>query len=147
MKSCGINVPIVYDFNRYNFSITMQKLDGVTLNKAIHEGNNYMEYIRELGKIIGEMHNLLIAHGDLTPNNIIIAGNNIYLIDPSMGKLNCEIEDMADDLFLLTESFKSLYPNTDELENNFIDSYKKKSHNYEKVIDVLSSIRQRRRYV
>jgi tRNA A-37 threonylcarbamoyl transferase component Bud32 len=54
---------------------------------------------------------------------------------------------MADDLFLLTESFKSLYPNTDELENNFIDSYKKKSHNYEKVIDVLSSIRQRRRYV
>ncbi len=147
MKSCGINVPIVYDFNRYDFSIIMQKLDGITLNRSIHEGNNYMEYIRELGKIIGEMHNLLIAHGDLNPNNIIIAGNNIYLIDPSMGKLNCEIEDMADDLFLLTESFKSLYPNTDELENNFIDSYKKTSHNYEKVMDVLSSIRQRRRYV
>ncbi|MGE9810022.1 bifunctional N(6)-L-threonylcarbamoyladenine synthase/serine/threonine protein kinase [Ferroplasma acidiphilum] len=147
LRSNGINSPILYDFDKYNFTLVMQKIEGVTLNKLIREGDNYNAAINKLGQIIGEMHNLLISHGDLNPNNIMVVGPDIYLIDPSMGKFNCEIEDMADDIFLLTESFKNLYSNHDVLENNFISSYKEKSTNYVEIIKTLDEIKQRRRYV
>ncbi len=147
MKSSGINSPILYDFDKYNFSIVMQKLEGITLNRLIQEGENYTVIIKKLGQIIGDMHNISISHGDLNPNNILVIGRDIYLIDPSMGKFNCEIEDMADDIFLLTESFKSLYSNHDELENIFLSAYQAKSSNYGEIIIRLNEIRQRRRYV
>jgi N6-L-threonylcarbamoyladenine synthase/protein kinase Bud32 len=147
MKSSGINSPILYDFDKYNYTIVMQELDGITLNRLIQEGHNYKEIISKLGQAIGKMHSLLITHGDLNPNNVMVIDKEIYFIDPSMGKINCELEDIADDLFLLTESFKNLYPNHDELEKDFISSYKATSSNYEEIMKRLDEIRQRRRYV
>ncbi|WP_337860295.1 bifunctional N(6)-L-threonylcarbamoyladenine synthase/serine/threonine protein kinase [Ferroplasma sp.] len=147
MKSNGINAPVLYDFDKYNFSITMEKINGITINKLIREGREYIEIINKLGILVAEMHNFSIAHGDLNPNNILVLQDQIYFIDPSMGKINCEIEDIADDLFLLTESFRSLYSNSGELEKTFLDSYKSRSGNYDEIVKALIDIRQRRRYV
>jgi N6-L-threonylcarbamoyladenine synthase/protein kinase Bud32 len=78
----------------------------------------------------------------------MISGNLIYLLDPSMGSVNCNIEDMADDLFLLTESFKSLFSGYSTLlENNLMESYSITSNNYTEIMNTLNEIRLRRRYV
>ena len=148
MKENGINVPIIYDFDKYDFSLTMEKIDGITLNKFIRENGNNLNIIHNLGIIIATLHNAFLSHGDLNPNNIMISGNLIYLLDPSMGSVNCNIEDMADDLFLLTESFKSLFSGYSTLlENNFMESYSIASNNYTEIMNTLNEIRLRRRYV
>jgi N6-L-threonylcarbamoyladenine synthase/protein kinase Bud32 len=147
LKSNGINAPIIYDFDKYNFSITMQKVKGITLNRLIRGCHEYKEIISLLGNLVAEMHNFSISHGDLNPNNILVLNGKLYFIDPSMGKINCEIEDMADDLFLLTESFRSLYSDSNELERIFLEAYKNNSRNYDEIMKALINIRQRRRYV
>jgi N6-L-threonylcarbamoyladenine synthase/protein kinase Bud32 len=148
LKEKGIDVPLIYDFDRYDFSITMEKIEGITLNKFIRENKSYEDKIKDLGRIIARMHNLFLSHGDLNPNNIMISGNRIYLLDPSMGNINCTVEDMADDIFLLTESFKSLFSGYSQLlEEIFLKSYMTVSDNSEAVKGTLNEIIQRRRYV
>ncbi len=148
LKEYGVNVPVIYDFDRYDFSIIMEEIDGITLNKFIRKNGSYGNNIKELGIAIARMHNAHLSHGDLNPNNIMISNNKIYLLDPSMGSVNCTVEDMADDIFLLTESFKSLFScYSQSLETTFMASYSQVSDHFSVIIDTLNEIRQRRRYV
>ncbi len=148
LKENGINVPVIYDFDKYDYSLTMEKIEGITLNKLINENNLPLDKIRSLGILLAHMHNKLLSHGDLNPNNIMVRENQIYLIDPSMGSVSCSIEEMADDIFLLTESFKSLFSQFSQpLEKTLIESYSEVSNNYIEIASVLDEIRQRRRYV
>jgi N6-L-threonylcarbamoyladenine synthase/protein kinase Bud32 len=148
LKENGIKVPLIYDFDKYDFSITMEKIGGMTLNKFIRQNNLHKNKIKDLGILLAHMHNGFLSHGDLNPNNIIVSGNQIYLIDPSMGSVNCSVEDMADDIFLLTESFKSLFSEySQQLEKILLESYSQASNNYTEIADTLNEIKQRRRYV
>ncbi len=140
------NIPILYDFNKYDMELIMENIEGITLNEYLIKNNDYNILIK-LGEIIAKMHSIKISHGDLTPNNMIIKNNKIYLIDPSMGNLYPEIEDIADDIFLFTESLKTLYKEGNKMEKIFLDSYKNNYDNYNDVINTVKKISERRRYV
>ncbi|WP_287951041.1 bifunctional N(6)-L-threonylcarbamoyladenine synthase/serine/threonine protein kinase [Acidiplasma sp.] len=150
LQSAGIKSPMVYDYDKYQNILTIQYIPGITLNQALnnnHDKEFYLDLMDKLGNTIALMHNNKISHGDLNPNNIIINGTQIYLIDPSMGKYLAKEEDLADDIFLFTESLKNLYENGKTLEKLFIDSYKKYYKNPEDVLALVKEIADRRRYV
>ncbi len=143
----GFHVPVVYDFNRYGMELIMENIDGITLNEYLINNNDYNNILSKTGEIISKMHSLKITHGDLTPNNIIIKDNKIYLIDPSMGSLEPELEDIGDDIFLFTESLKTLYRDGKKMQAAFLDSYKNNYSEYNNVMDTVKKISERRRYV
>ncbi len=147
MHDAEINVPIVYDLDVAANTIKLEYIPGITLNNYLNSKKDHSYIIDKLALQVSKMHNNKISHGDLTPNNIIILNDDIYLIDPSMGHVNAKDEDIADDLFLLTESFKGLYGDYLQITSLFIERYKIYKENSDKIIDILKEIRARRRYV
>ncbi|AAT42959.1 bifunctional N(6)-L-threonylcarbamoyladenine synthase/serine/threonine protein kinase [Picrophilus oshimae] len=139
------NAPIVYDFDRFDMVLTIERINGLTMNdyfKSKYDEN----VIRMIADAVAKMHGLRISHGDLTPNNIIIS-DKIYFIDTSMGHLRCSDEDIADDLFLLYESMKSLYVNGHEMIKHFENEYSKNVEDYNYYKELIKKIESRRRYV
>ncbi|MEM0139369.1 MAG: bifunctional N(6)-L-threonylcarbamoyladenine synthase/serine/threonine protein kinase [Ferroplasma sp.] len=147
MKEAGINVPIIYDIDLTNFQLTIEYISGQTLNEFIGSGMEKNSVIEKLAIEVSKLHNNRISHGDLTPNNIIINKEKIFFIDPSMGHAPAKDEDMADDLFLLTESLKSLYNDYSNMINIFMDKYEKFTDRSEILLKILEEIKMRRRYV
>ncbi|OWP57328.1 MAG: Kae1-associated kinase Bud32 [Thermoplasmatales archaeon B_DKE] len=147
MNELGIGVPVVYDYNPYNNSLTLGSIKGVMLSQFLADAKEYQAVISKLGKTIGTIHTRRITHGDLTTNNIIVADNKVYLIDPSMGRMDSTVEDMASDIFLLSESFRSLNSNVTDLVDIFIDSYNRSFRDSSLVMETLNLMEKRRRYV
>ncbi len=101
----------------------------------------------KMGKMIAKLHANGIIHGDLTTSNMILKGNEVYLIDFGLGKFSEKVEDQAVDLFLLYEALKSThFRSLEECWERIVKSY---SENYSKGREVLGrieKIKKRRRY-
>ncbi len=146
MDDSGIPVPLVYDIDPDGYVLTMQRIEGQTLRDFLNSGHGYSAVLPELGRIVARMHDSRISHGDLTTSNMIVE-EKLYLIDPSMGKYPAEVVQMAHDLFLLLESFKSSHSDLPDLKELFMEEYRKGSENPEPVMKELRAIEARRRYV
>lgn len=142
----GIPVPIVYGIDPEKFTITMQRINGNTLREYLNSENEYSSLIEDLGRITAMMHESNISHGDLTTSNIMVS-DHLYLIDPSMGKYPAESVQMAHDLFLLVESFRSSHSELEDLKQLFMDSYRKNFTGSAGILKELRAIEARRRYV
>ncbi len=146
MRNASVPVPLVYDADPSTHRIVMQEMEGMTLRSYLAGGQESGGLIEDLGKIVAEMHNAGIAHGDLTTNNIMIS-EGASLIDASLGKVTEEPEDLAADLFLLLESFKSNHSELPGLGEMFLQSYRRVFNDPATVMSGLESIEKRRRYV
>ena len=147
MDEMGIRVPIVYDYDPFGNSITFERIDGVMLSQFLSANEETGTVLPDLGRVIGAIHSKRITHGDLTTNNIMVIDGKVCLIDPSMGKLDSTMEDVASDVFLLLESFRSLNSNRNDLIDEFMESYSKNFPDSPAVIETLSLMDKRRRYV
>ena len=89
-----------------------------------------------------------ISHGDLTTGNIMLTDRDeICIIDASMGKLNAEMEDLSQDLFLLRESFHGMHASLTGLWDTFVKNYVLFFLPGKEIVDYLNKIDARRRYV
>lgn len=146
LMESGIRVPQVYDVDSSSFEIRMEKIKGMTLRSYLRGSGDRKAKVEELAQMVSRMHSERISHGDLTTNNILVS-DKICLIDTSLGKLSAEDEDLATDLFLLNESFKSNHSDMPELPEYFMEQYRRMFPDYERVAEVLEAIERRRRYV
>ncbi|CAC11469.1 O-sialoglycoprotein endopeptidase related protein [Thermoplasma acidophilum] len=144
LKEAGVNSPVVYDFDPFSMSITMQKIPGRMMSAELNEGRT--DFLNELGIMIAKMHRAGIAHGDLTVNNIIV-NDSVFIIDPSMGKVNAEIEDMAVDIYALEDSIKGLGLDSGSVIGQMLKSYRNNFNLADDVLETVSAIRRRHRYV
>jgi Kae1-associated kinase Bud32 len=70
----GVSVPIIYDVDQENGTITMEYLKGKRI-KDIFNNINEKERIRickKIGESIARLHNNNIIHGDITTSNMIL---------------------------------------------------------------------------
>jgi len=127
-KASGIiNVPKVIRVDDKKMNLEIEHIDGVK--------------VRELGKTIKKMHQNDIIHGDLTTSNMIW-NDKLYLIDFGLGKISIRVEDMAVDIHLLKECFKSKHHvHWQTYWNDF-----KKAYNQKKVFNQLERVEARARY-
>jgi len=147
MNEVEIGSPVLYDVNQENLSITMEKLQGPTLEMYLRENGIGSEIMARIGKSVADLHSHMISHGDLTPNNIMVINGNLYFIDPSMGSLSPGNEDFATDLFLISESLKALHNVSGRMIGVIRDEYFRSSANGNEIIETLEKMEKRRRYV
>jgi len=143
-KASGIiNVPKVIRVDDKKMNLEIEYIEGVKVRDLFDRDDEKLKQkvCRELGKTIKKMHQNDIIHGDLTTSNMIW-NDNLYLIDFGLGKISIRVEDMAVDIHLLKECFRSKHHvHWQTYWNEF-----KKAYNQEKVFNQLERVEARARY-
>jgi TP53 regulating kinase-like protein len=121
-----------------------------------------------LGRIVADMHNVNIVHGDLTTSNIMMMPPSppqkqetekeedtnkwkpkLVLIDfglsSTAGSKGVSHEEKAVDLYVLERAFESTHPGSSDLVAEFHRSYKGHSKTSDSVLQRLSQVRMRGR--
>ena len=146
--SHSVRTPIIYSVNFTDMEITMERINGESLRDMLAREVNNDRIIESLAKTVAKMHAAGISHGDLTTGNIMLTDRDeICIIDASMGKLNAEMEDLSQDLFLLRESFHGMHASLTGLWDSFVKNYVLFFPPGKEIVDYLNKIDARRRYV
>ena len=138
-----INVPKVIQVDDKKMNIELEHISGVKVRDLLDQDDEKLKrkVCRELGKSIKKLHQNDIIHGDLTTSNMIW-NDKLYLIDFGLGKISIRVEDMAVDIHLLKECFKSKHHvHWVTYWNEF-----KKAYNIDKVFSQLERVEARARY-
>ena len=106
-----------------NHRLYMEKIAGSTMKDLLRSVCNgeYPEtahaWAKEIGIVIGKMHDADIVHGDLTTSNIMIreVDSKAILIDFGLSTVSTVLEDKAVDLYVLERAFISTHPGSEEL--------------------------------
>ncbi len=141
LKAVRIPCPEALYVNLRDSTIILNKLEGKVLSQLTSE-INFDEVVEKVGRYVAVMHDEGISHGDLNLGNILV-GDEVYLIDPSMGELGSELEPLGVDIHLMKESLKAL--GKEKSYTSFLRGYKKSSR-YAEVLRKVREIEARRRY-
>lgn len=89
--------------------VRMQFLDGPQLRDALDE-TNAKRYAQEVGRLVRELHDAGICHGDLTTSNMVLVDEEVHLIDFGLSFFSDDVEGKAVDLHLLKHSLDAKHP-------------------------------------
>jgi TP53 regulating kinase-like protein len=147
VKSFGIPAPLVYFVNLEKSSILMQRIPG----KPIHDlpDSKVITLAKQMGNLVGMLHQNGIMHGDLTTSNFIFFQNKVYVIDFGLSQKTIKPEDHAVDLRLIKEILNSAHAKIMEKAwKNFLTGYRSVvgTARYLKIIKLVSEIESRGRY-
>lgn len=147
VKSFGIPAPLVYFVNLEKSSILMQRIPG----KPIHDlpDSKVIALAKQMGNLVGMLHQNGIMHGDLTTSNFIFFQNKVYVIDFGLSQKTIKPEDHAVDLRLIKEILNSAHAKIMEKAwKNFLTGYRSVvgTARYLKIIKLVSEIESRGRY-
>lgn len=156
LKKLKIEHPKLLNLDEKNGIIEMEYIEGEKVrdfleNTKVRSGlrNNRLIYIlKQIGRLIAEMHNQNIIHADLTTSNMIYNSkeNKIYFIDFGLSYFSEKIEDKAVDLHLLKQSLESKHSKIYKKAFKIILSeYIKKAKNSEEIIKRLNKVELRGR--
>jgi len=146
----GVPTPKIIDIDKKNYKIIMEFIDGERIKELLNKSDkkSVKKICFEIGKLIGKLHTAGIIHGDLTTSNMILKDNKIYFIDFGLGLFSKKTEDQGTDLRLLHEAFKSThYEILDICWENVIKGYKEEYPKAESVLNRVSEIEKRARYM
>lgn len=147
----GINVPKLVNVDKNfipknKFSIEMEYIDGDKLSEKLNDysSEKQMSVMKKIGFEVYKLHKAGIIHGDLTTSNIILKGNDVYIIDFGLGYFSSKIEDKAVDLHLIKQALEAKhYMNYETLFNYFVEGY---NGEMSKVLEQLKKVESRGRY-
>jgi len=147
VKSFGIPTPLVYFVNLENNSILMQEIPG----KPVHDlsESKIIELSKQIGKLVGMLHQNGVMHGDLTTSNFILFQNTVYVIDFGLSQNTIKSEDHAVDLRLIKEILNSAHAKIMQSAwKNFLLGYKSivGSTSFTKITKLVLDIESRGRY-
>ncbi len=129
--------------------IRMEYIDGDRVKDVLNgmKRPDQEKTAEKIGAMIAHLHSADIVHGDLTTSNMILKGNQLYVIDFGLGRVSHKVEDKATDLFLLYEAVLSThYEISGSLWKNIINTYMQKYSTAREVMARFEKIGQRRRY-
>jgi len=151
LHSSELSCPSLLDVDLDKGWLLLSHIEGETLYDSLLSGKSGFEEIRKLGKLIREMHNLGVSHGDLTTHNIMIDDcNSLSLIDFGLSKIAPEVEHLGLDLQVLNECLNASHHDFEGAIDVLIDGYLSSSDTFspsgKEVIERFNSIRRRVRY-
>ncbi len=143
----GLPVPLLFFLDIQQSIIYMQYIVGEELRNI----QNPLDKAKRLGEIVGLMHDVAVAHGDLTLSNILVdVHGNLWLVDFGLSMLNAELEEKSVDLHLLERSVESAFPTIYTIFfKNFLIGYRSivGDKQADKTLEKVREIRKRGRYV
>ena len=147
-KMCEVKTPIIYDINRKEHALILEKIDGKII-KDVFEGASIDEVktiSRKIGENVAKLHNCGIIHGDLTTSNLILEDNDVVFIDFGLGKNSELVEDKGVDLLVFKKAIGGIhYKIADLCFNEILKGYEI-ADDYEEVAEKIDEIGGRRRY-
>jgi len=143
--SLGINVPNVLSVDKFDLEIEYisgdrlsEKLNGYDLGKQ-------KKVMKLLGEQVSKLHSHDLIHGDLTTSNVILSGDEVFIIDFGLGFVSKKIEDKAVDLHLLKQALEAKhFENWEVLFESFLEGYEFEES--ERVVERLHVVEKRGRY-
>lgn len=152
-------VPKVFEVDENTKEIKMEFINGKKLSEHLDSFDLKKQKFlaREIGEGIAKIHNLNIAHGDLTTSNIILkkekesSKENLYFIDFGLAFRSNKWEDRAVDLHLIKQAleakhFKNWQELFDELIKGYVSSEEDFKEEAEKTLKRLERVEKRGRY-
>ena len=111
VRKLGVPVPTIHHIDTESSSFIMDYINGPTLKDelsslTVRERENRC---RLLGKLLAQMHEGNIVHGDLTISNVISLQGKLFLIDFGLGAFSGEMEDRGVDVLVLNRAMKSTH--------------------------------------
>ncbi|MEM2021176.1 MAG: Kae1-associated kinase Bud32 [Zestosphaera sp.] len=147
----GLNVPALYYVDVDKGLIVMEFVDGVLLRDLVLSGSSRVpKYLSDLGVMVAKIHDAGVVHGDLTTSNVVVRGDDVYLIDFGLARYSRRLEDLATDLHLFIRAVESTHFSSKEvLLRNFVKGYSSvKGREFtDALLSKVKEIRLRGRYV
>ena len=146
-RAAGVRTPCIYDIDLKECSITMEYIQGPSVKHYLDEHPDQADEIcRKIGTTVAKLHSANICHGDLTTSNMILEGDEVCLIDFSMGCANAELEDIGADMRLLERAFSSAHVGLETSFDVLMETYYANIKNAKQVAKKLTDIKNRARY-
>lgn len=145
VKLLGVSAPLVYFVNLPQYTIIMERIDGIPLHSL--PDSSLPPYCAQVGHIAGMLHSAGIMHGDLTTSNLLLYNDTLYLIDMGLSRWSAKDEDWAVDLRLVKEILSSAHaPVFDEAWAEFLNGYSQTMKQWRRVKKLVGVIESRGRY-
>ena len=147
-KKCGIKTPIVFDVDKIENSIVMEKIPGKLVKDIIdtEDLSTVKQICVKIGENLAKLHNCSIIHGDLTSSNLILKGDDLYFIDFGLGNVSDLVEDKGVDLLVFKKAISSIHNEiSNECYESILRGYKK-ARDYESITKKVKEIENRGRY-
>lgn len=133
-QSAGIPVPRLIAVD--SFSIYMGLMEGRLLKDVRIPAGSF----RNIGRILGKLHNIDIVHGDFTPANIMIDSGRTGVIDFGLSEITKSQEEKALDILLMKRAVG------EKEYDSFIEGYMTVSKESKEIMRRLEAIELRGRY-
>ncbi|MEM2005220.1 MAG: Kae1-associated kinase Bud32 [Zestosphaera sp.] len=147
----GLNVPAIYYVDAGEGLIVMEFVEGVLLKDLVSSGaSRVSKYLRSLGAMVAKIHEAGIVHGDLTTSNVIVSGEEVFLIDFGLARYSRRLEDLATDIHLFIRAVESThFGHKEVLLGSFVRGYSDVSGESltDSLLGKVKEIRLRGRYV
>ncbi len=146
-RLAGVRTPYIYDVDIHDASITMEFIVGPKIREVL--GKNMPDAriaCEKIGRALAKLHSYGISHGDLTTSNMILEGDDVCLIDFSLGNMPASEEDLGVDIHLLKRAFMSAHSEVEELFDSLISSYLHHNPGGQAAINKADDIQKRGRY-
>lgn len=153
-KQGGLATPVIYSLDLINYKITMENINGQTVNDYLtslkdnkQDDASLINLLMNIGVIVGKMHSIGVFHGDLTTSNMLKKEDDtLVLIDFGLSHFNPSIEDKAVDLYVLERAFISKHSYFSDLFVTILDGYKNGyNSNAQTIINQFQNVRARGR--
>ena len=111
VRRLGVPVPTIHHIDPDSSSFWMDYLDGPTLKdelSGLSRGDRQAR-CQLLGRLLAQMHDGGIVHGDMTISNVISLDGKLFFIDFGLGGFSREMEDRGVDVLLLNRAMKSTH--------------------------------------
>jgi Kae1-associated kinase Bud32 len=111
VRKLGVPVPIIQHIDPDSWTLIMEYIRGPTLKEELYRlpMRQKQSRCRNLGEILGLMHEGGAVHGDLTISNVLSQDGKLFMIDFGLGDFSDQIEDKGVDLVLLNRAIKSTH--------------------------------------
>lgn len=151
VRKLGVPVPVIYHIEPDTWTIIMEHINGPTLKEELLRTSQSLRRSRckTLGRLLAQMHDGGIVHGDLTVSNVLSENGKLFMIDFGLGGFSNEVEDCGVDLLLLMRALKSThYRFHSSLFEAFVEGYSQElgQKRSEEVLRKMREIEKRGRY-
>ncbi|KRH93601.1 O-sialoglycoprotein endopeptidase/protein kinase [Pseudoloma neurophilia] len=140
---------------RLNSTIAMSYIHGTPLSKKLLSNTCSKNTLIELGNVLSIIHEIGIIHGDITPSNVILREEQVFVIDFGLSYFSFRLEDRAVDVWMFEKILRSLYSNCKIIDDlcdkplidHFLDGYLQNLSSHENFLSKLSEVRERGRKI
>ncbi|XP_020839402.1 EKC/KEOPS complex subunit TP53RK [Phascolarctos cinereus] len=156
-RRAGILAPVVFFVDYTSNCLYLEEIEGsLTVRDYIQsiqmtetDPEKLSLLARKIGKVLAQMHDEDVIHGDLTTSNMLlktpIEQLSLVLIDFGLSFISALPEDKGVDLYVLEKAFLSTHPNTETLYQDLLKSYSSESKKSGPVLKKLDEVRLRGR--